>query len=103
MSLHMAIWSPPPWARPFTAATTGLADWRRPSNGVTSMPIVEAKSIQLSSPPWPRSPPGGEHVSGTGDQEAGQVIVGIHSRDGLADPEVHRGSHRVACNRAVER
>ena len=57
-SASIEIMSPPPWARPLIAQTTGLAELRMASNGVVSMPRSGPRGAQLSWLSPPRSPPG---------------------------------------------
>ena len=43
-----------------------------------------------------------EHVAGSGDEQARQIGIGVDVADGVPDPEVHGGRHRVARLRAVQ-
>ena len=104
ISLHRAICSPPPWHSPLTADTTGLTDWRSVSNGVTSMPSADAeRQPVVAAVAAAHIAAGREDVAGAGDQQTREIGIGVDMADRIADAEVHRGGHRVACLGPVQR
>ena len=80
MSAIIAIKRPPAWQIPFTAAMTGAYESRMARKGRTSGTGIHVEAAARAGTPATQVASRSEHVAGTGDDQCGEVTIGVDDR-----------------------